>query len=261
MAGINKVLLPTDFSLQSRRLVNRVEDLRTMGVKEVLVMYSLIPGISLKKTGINIIEGMVSKLRESGFTADYEIIAGAQPIKDITDYAAQKSCDMILIASSGKGRAREFLVGSTSLGVMKHSTVPVLLKRYLVHGGEVTEATDTTFNNVLLVVDSSKTDSSYLTKVNEIMQGSIINKLRIFDSFNGRVIDSVEINQIPDLLSIIAANKNSEIQSMMKAVHGIESTLIILSREGGGSVKRLLRSDKTKKSIHSPPASLLVIPK
>jgi hypothetical protein len=73
--------------------------------------------------------------------------------------AMREKVGLIAMASSGKGRAREFLLGSTSIGILRSSTTPVLINKFEVveRGGRtvVAPACRLIFRKALVPVDFS----------------------------------------------------------------------------------------------------------
>lgn len=53
----------------------------------------------------------------------------AMPYKAITDTAASKECDLIAMASHGRRGAAALILGSETVKVLTHSTIPVLVYR------------------------------------------------------------------------------------------------------------------------------------
>jgi nucleotide-binding universal stress UspA family protein len=51
------------------------------------------------------------------------------PYKAITDIAAAKGCDLIAMASHGRRGAAALILGSETVKVLTHSTIPVLVYR------------------------------------------------------------------------------------------------------------------------------------
>jgi nucleotide-binding universal stress UspA family protein len=52
-----------------------------------------------------------------------------RPYKAIIDVANAKACDLIVMASHGRGGISAIVLGSETLKVLTHSTIPVLVYR------------------------------------------------------------------------------------------------------------------------------------
>ena len=71
-------------------------------------------------------------LEKSAREADVEfesVIAYGDPADEITRFAEEKECDVIVIGSSGKGRVRRALQGSVSIDVALHAHISVYIVR------------------------------------------------------------------------------------------------------------------------------------
>lgn len=262
MARIKKILLPTDLSWQSRKLAECTQDLSILGAREVVVLHSLRPGVTMKDGEVNILEGMVKSLVESGFDARYVVLAGLNPSKDILVYAGDNGFDAIVIASSGKGRATELLVGSTSKAVMRNSSIPVLVKRFRKTKDLVEEACVVTFSNVVVVVDSEQGASAYIKKAESILDRGTMARVNFFDIANGRTWNWTEGYGLQEGMGrgLKDLRKGEVHNSLMQAVNSLQATAVVLPRKGKGSMNWLLDRQRTERSIHSSKASMLVIP-
>jgi nucleotide-binding universal stress UspA family protein len=60
---------------------------------------------------------------------EYLELESDRPYKSIIDAATQRGCDLIAMASHGRRGVAALLLGSETLKVLTHSTVPVLIYR------------------------------------------------------------------------------------------------------------------------------------
>ena len=65
--------------------------------------------------------------RSHGVMPSLEHVAAAQPYEGILATARERGCDLVVIASRGRGRAVGLLLGSQTLGLLAHSPLPVLV--------------------------------------------------------------------------------------------------------------------------------------
>ncbi len=59
----------------------------------------------------------------------------AHPYEAIIDIATHRHCDLIVMASHGRGGMRALLIGSETQKVLTHSMIPVLVVRQEAHAG------------------------------------------------------------------------------------------------------------------------------
>jgi len=66
---------------------------------------------------------------QAGVACDVLHVQHRHPYQAIIDTANDKGCDLIVMASHGRGRISAALLGSETFRVLAHSTVPVLVFR------------------------------------------------------------------------------------------------------------------------------------
>ncbi len=64
-----------------------------------------------------------------GMKAETAFIAGYSPYEAIIRIAREQHCDLIVMASHGRGGISGFLLGSETQKVLTHTTIPVLIVR------------------------------------------------------------------------------------------------------------------------------------
>jgi len=67
--------------------------------------------------------------KTAGISCDAVSVEHVHPYRAIIDTAAQKSCDLIVMASHGRRGISAVLLGSETAKVLTHSAVPVLVVR------------------------------------------------------------------------------------------------------------------------------------
>ena len=67
--------------------------------------------------------------KAAGVACETVRVEGNQPYKSIIDTAKSKSCDLIVMASHGRGGVSAVVLGSETLKVLTHSKVPVQVYR------------------------------------------------------------------------------------------------------------------------------------
>lgn len=72
------------------------------------------------------LEAMASHLRSQGLAVETKVAIGAI-VETILDQAAILAADLLVIGSHNHGAVYRALIGSTSVGVVKHSQLPVLV--------------------------------------------------------------------------------------------------------------------------------------
>ncbi len=146
---LNHVLMPVDGSELSRKAIGAaIEVARQLGAK--LTAYHALEGFRANIYGEGIVFDEVSidalDAREREAAASYLAEVGAQAkaagvefdpkmtradsvYRGIIDAATESSCDLIFMASHGRGEVMSLLLGSNTLKVLSHSHIPVLVYR------------------------------------------------------------------------------------------------------------------------------------
>lgn len=131
---LKNLLICTDTSEASDRMVECVKDLRRVGSRQALLTHVLnvrdVGGLylQLKRLAFPKLEAQQKLLTEAGFQTSFEIPLG-YPALEINRLAQERSSNMIVIGSHGETLAKEMLLGSTALAVLQSARVIVLLIR------------------------------------------------------------------------------------------------------------------------------------
>jgi nucleotide-binding universal stress UspA family protein len=124
-----KVFLPLDFSDQSDLMVDCISQLKRYGAKEVILFYAIPKGRAADSYDERRMEEFARIITEGGIPTRTVKEAG-DPATMIIKISKREKATMIAMASTGKGRAKEILIGSVSLAVIRRSKVPVLLGKF-----------------------------------------------------------------------------------------------------------------------------------
>jgi nucleotide-binding universal stress UspA family protein len=139
-----KILVPLDGSELAAKILPQVEDLAKSEQAEItLLTVGNISGMStLAEANPSLIDSAISALKiaaeeylttvadgmkEKGLKANWIYREGI-PAQEIIQYAGEVSCDLIALATHGRGEVA-WVLGSVAEKIVSHSTVPVLLMR------------------------------------------------------------------------------------------------------------------------------------
>jgi nucleotide-binding universal stress UspA family protein len=131
---LRNLLICTDASEASDRMVECVKDLRRVGSQQALLAHVLnvrdVGGLylTLKRLALPKLEAQQKVLTEAGFETGIEIPLGF-PAHEINRLAKERSSNMIVIGSHGETLTKEMLLGSTAAAVLQSARVIVLLIR------------------------------------------------------------------------------------------------------------------------------------
>jgi nucleotide-binding universal stress UspA family protein len=83
----------------------------------------------LSKQGQQYLAEIKNAAQAAGVACETVMTSPAMPSQGIIDAARKKKCDVIFIASHGRGKLESLLIGSVTQKVLAHSTIPVLVYR------------------------------------------------------------------------------------------------------------------------------------
>jgi nucleotide-binding universal stress UspA family protein len=124
-----RVFLPLDFSDQSDLMVDCIAQLKRYGAKEVILFYAIPKGRAADTYDERRMSEFARMITEDGIPTR-TIKESGDPAAMIIRVSKREKATMIAMASTGKGRAKELLIGSVSMAVIRKSRIPVLLGKF-----------------------------------------------------------------------------------------------------------------------------------
>ena len=132
------VLVPLDGSEFSESVLQTGIDLaRRWGARlEVVTVHETVPALdhdlwetASREWSERYIEEVADRIKEeAGFTVPGTLLTGS-PAEAIQHHVVARGVDLIVMATHGRGPMSRFWLGSTADGLVRHSTVPILLLR------------------------------------------------------------------------------------------------------------------------------------
>jgi len=169
-----KILVCTDLSPASDALIQCVEELKRIGMEEVVLTHvnflAATPGIEeiCTEETSPILQHQKSALEERNIRVTVEMPCGL-PAHAIAETAEQHGVSAILIGTHGKGMLQAATLGSVSAQVLQQARRPVLLVRIaLLEEGKYEAVCGGMFRNVLFPTDFSRTAEMALDYLGKI---------------------------------------------------------------------------------------------
>lgn len=133
---LEKVLVPTDFSPATEKVLEYVGGLKELGVKEVVLVHVSIRNgqedfvlAERERRMTSRMEREKETLEKAGMKVSPIFLRGS-PAPEILKVASKEKVSLIISGSHGKNPLDEVLMGSTSERIGRESTMPVMLVRY-----------------------------------------------------------------------------------------------------------------------------------
>lgn len=131
-----KVMVAVDFSGPAMELLNAVEDLKKLGLQELVIVHVIrteTAGLGLSASRRDFLKKIGEReqeLESEGLSVKVLQPVGS-PSEEIRNLAAEEKANLILIGSLGEGSSvRKLLLGSTVASVLRSTKTPVLVEKY-----------------------------------------------------------------------------------------------------------------------------------
>jgi len=176
---MKKIMVPCDFSPQSRAAYKTAMDLASLSGGEVVLLHvSFIPAVydgfgtepmafsqdyftALEKEAQNEFEKMKKEVGIPSVKSRVELVYGDVLIS-IKDFIKTNEIDMIVMGTTGSSGADEIFIGSTTEKVVRHSSVPVLaVKDYV---------TISSIKKILLPTLMTLDQKEFMKRLNELQK-------------------------------------------------------------------------------------------
>ncbi|MCG7843803.1 MAG: universal stress protein [Methanomassiliicoccales archaeon] len=170
-----KLLVPVDLSPQSMLMANTALRMGGYGTKQVIIYFVTGEGSG----NGSLTEALSQELDRPSMDHKVLVEIGSDPAYSIVKAANEQQASLIAMAASGKGRVREFIVGSTSLAVIRRSKVPVLLDKFPLAADDDPEGycdrCPPLLDQVLVALDLTKASKRMLPAVQQLVDAGAKN--------------------------------------------------------------------------------------
>ena len=277
----NKVLLATDFSDTARKLINCLDELRILGIDEVVLTHvinvhrsKIVNVDQFKKSNQEKLEKVKEDIEEKGFKVKIKIPVGG-PAAEIDKLAHEEDVALILIASHGRGFIKKVFLGSTTYDLIRQTRKPVLIEKFENIEGDAKIACARKFNRILLPIDFSECSSVCINFIKELKQQAeeIILVHVIESSSSDEELKKLKLEAEEKLNIKSKELKESNITNniSIKVMEGAASDniievaenenigLILMPKVGRGNIKDLLLGSTSDRVAKESPVPVLLL--
>ena len=277
----NKVLLATDFSDTARKLINCLDELRILGIDEVVLTHvinvhrsKIVNVDQFKKSNQEKLEKVKEDIEEKGFKVKIKIPVGG-PAAEIDKLAHEEDVALILIASHGRGFIKKVFLGSTTYDLIRQTRKPVLIEKFENIEGDAKIACARKFNRILLPIDFSECSSVCIDFIKELKQQAeeIILLHVIESSSSDEELKELKLEAEEKLNMKSKELKESNITNniSIKVMEGAASDniievaenenigLILMPKTGRGNIKDLLLGSTSDRVAKESPVPVLLL--
>jgi nucleotide-binding universal stress UspA family protein len=278
-----KLLLCSDLSSASDTLTQCVNELKTVGVEQVVLTHvgqmsdSLLPGDSLHEKVTTGLEKQKKILEGNGLQVTIEMVEGPTA-KTLNETADKHDVSAILIGSHGKGIIHSATLGSVSATLLHHARRPVLLARIALLDD----------NKCKLVCKEMFSDLLFPTDLLETAERALDYLIKISADTNCRVTflhvieetpaTSAETKRVEESARFLLESKKSRLEShgvsdvnieivfgtphekIIERTRGGKVSLIIMGCKGRAPVEAVISGSVSNKVVRYAEAPVLLIP-
>jgi len=258
------VLLPTDFSQDSQKVLEYVRDIP--GIKKVFLLHVVDatraslrgwehePKIENAKI---LIKENQRVLEQAGLVADIEIETLVNTITQgnipltILEKAEREKADLIVMGARGKNTIENILLGSVSASVIRHAKTPVLLMRFPPESCSVGSRPNL-FSHILVPLDFSEPSRDALTCLARIPAPGKVTLLHVVDKGESKEEIQAAVGDAKEKLAGIAhelAGRGLEAEPVVHlgyppdeiaaTADRLSTTLILMSPKGEDWMREL----------------------
>lgn len=269
-----RVFLPLDFSDQSDLMVDCITQLKRYGTKEIILFYAVPKGRAADSYDERRMNEFARVISTDGITTR-TIMENGDPASLILKVSKREKATMIAMASTGKGRAKELIIGSVSLAVIRKSKIPVLLGKFpsLKKEGKLKECGMLDSALISFGLDHS---TKKLTEVTQEMVDAGMRKATLFHVIHSAkhdVGDDKKFRQVKDdLENIMKSMKASSCEldthihfgtpsyNIIEAAREISAGVIVMGVRNKTLWHKITLGTTAEDLIRQSPTNLLLVP-
>ncbi|RQW78837.1 MAG: universal stress protein [Methanothrix sp.] len=256
-----KILVPTDFSKDAKKVVECIGDIP--GVKEVVLLYVVArdplarvwdPVAETRDAEKRLLKDEMGAVKAPGINVKVKAVSvlEGEVASAIQKVAEDEKVSLVAMGARGKGQIRSALLGSTSRGMLRFGDTHLLIMHYkALEGGDMVKFCDRVFAKVLFPTDFSQPAEAALSflkdigGIGELILLNAVSKGETDEQIEAYVADATaKINEIARDLG----KGGMKVTSKVVVGHPVEVisaeaekedvSLIALSSQGALAIKR-----------------------
>lgn len=278
-----KMLVCTDLSPASDALIHCVEELKTIGMEEVILTHVIYvantPGLEemLVEEARPAVERQKKTLEDQGIRVVVEMPFGL-PAHTLNETAEKHDVSAILIGSHGKGIIQAATLGSVTAKLLHLTRRPILMARIAILNGEKCHlACGKLFSKILFPSDFSETAERALEYVGKIAAEtkSPVTLLHVYDDKN---LDNETRQRLEDGRSFFSESKKERLKSrgifdvtvettfgnpaqvILDRTYKGDFSIIVMGSQGKGLVQEVFIGSVSNKVVREAGLPVLLIP-
>lgn len=277
---IKKILLATDFSEPAASLKECLPEFKNMGMDEVVLFHA----VSVVKTQASALEVQryyeeqlhkeKEALEQEGYKVKVRVPLGFPP-EEIINCALKERADLILVGSHGGGLIRSLFLGSTTFDVVRMTTVPVLVEKFINVGKkDYAPLYLQKFNRILYPTDFSECARkgwhyllNFIPYLKEVVLVSVVGKVKDEATWKEkRDRSEQELMMMKHELEEkgctvrVRVTEGTPSREIMKVADDEKVSMIMMPKRGQGYISQLLLGSTADAVLRQSRQPVLLIP-
>lgn len=281
----SRILVATDLSEASDRVVCALESLKSWGTREAVLVScfnirdvgALAPGLmELSKPAF---EKQKKALERMGYAVTAKMVLGLPQI-EISRQAEEHDCSLIVVGSHGHSFSKDILLGGTASAVVHNATRPVLILRLNGQDPDQEEAACNCLGHVLFPTDFSDNAERAFSTLRKIVESGarrvtllhvqdrekierhLKDKLGIFNEIDRGRLERLKA----ELVSLGAQDVGIEIlygnpkKEVVDRANRPDISLVVMGSQGRGYLEEIFLGSVSHEMARRSKAPLLLIP-
>jgi len=273
-----RLLVPIDFSEQSLRMLECTAKFCTQSTESIIALHVMEDNHELAEQQMERLEDLMETMRSRSLNVKFMTATG-RPAEEILKKSREEKVTMIAMASSGKGLAREFLVGSVTLEVIRNTEIPVLVNKFEIVENDseikIVERCQEILKTALVPIDFSSCTGPVIQSLKSLMErglkGAVLfhvvdsSKYRLKDDAHFQKVKS-DLEKIKDSLMglpcdvLIHIHFGVPAYNIMEGCREFNCTLILLGTHGKSLLHEMTLGSISEEVIRKAKVPLLIIP-
>ncbi len=280
--GMCKLLLATDLSPASERLIYFAGNLKILNIEQIHLTFCLnINDNGIMKDAMEIkiptLESQAAQLTDAGFQVETEIRFGV-PAVEILNAAQEKQCQLLVIGSHGRNLSDKISLGGTVSALLHNLTLPgmvVKIPSLTTYEKQHTSLLD----HILYVTDFSENADTAFTCLEKLtVRGARkITLLHVQDHIIGKhlkdrleIFNRIDLERLKCLAHRLQTLGKPEIKMeipygavaelVLTQINNDNVSLVVMGAQGRGYVGKPFLGGVANKVLRGAPVPVLIVP-
>lgn len=284
-----KVLVATDLSEASNRVIGCLHGLKPLGAEEAILVHAL--GLrhltNMKTLLARYVEANLAAqkalLEDQGFQTTAEVAPGTA-VLEINRIAAERHASLIVVGTHGSGLLRETLMGRTAMGILHHARCPMLVipvriteedelarceaaclefGRHVLYCTDFSDTAERAFLYVQKIVECCGGRVTLLHVQDETRIGKHLkHRLEEFNQIDRERLERLEARLLDKGAAEVAieVRYGSPIREILRVAAERTDSLLVMGSQGRGFLAEVFLGSTSHQVVRRSPVPVLLVP-